>query len=126
MNHFFAASAHGWWSAFEMLSLRSGTFTFAGWNVYSRVPPTGSGATAHFQGNESIDDTRSHGKCDSSILKFEHSHAFCFGPILPRMSSPLALCQRTISGWNSMSKYAASLLEPSSFGTVTLVISACW
>jgi hypothetical protein len=40
------------------------------------------------------------------------------------MSWPPPLAHRTCSASNSMSKYAESLLPPSSLGTVTLVISA--
>ena len=102
----------------------SGTVTLAGCLVGSRKMPTWSDATAHFQVNESTEATRVHGRPPISTRKFEHSHAFCFGPILPRMSSPPPLAQRTCSASNSTSKYAASLLEPSSLGIVTLVISA--
>src|SRR6185503_18525649 len=121
MNHFFASSAHFGWSAFEIDSLISGTVTLAGCFVGSRKMPTWSEATEHFQVNESTLATRSHGRPSISTRKFEHSHAFCLGPILPLMSSSLAFVHRHFSTSNSMSKYAASLLEPSSLGTVTEV-----
>src|SRR5687767_14874336 len=107
-------------------NLMSGTVTLAGCLVGSRKMPTWSEATAHFQVNESTDATRLVGRPPISRRKFEHSHAFCFGPTLPRMSSWPPFAQRTCSASNSRSKYAASLLEPSSLGTVRLVISAFW
>ena len=72
--------------------------------------------------NESIVATRLHGRPPISKRKFEHSHAFCFGAILPRMSELSPLSQRTVSTSHSRSKYAASLLDPSIFGNVTDVM----
>ena len=68
---------------YEIENLRSGTVTFAGCLVGSRKMPIWSGATAHFQVNESTVATRLHGRPPISTRKFEHSHAFCFGPTLP-------------------------------------------
>src|SRR3569833_570760 len=125
-NHFFAACAQASWSACEIVSLISGTVTFAGCFVGSRKIPTWSAETEHFQVNESTVATRLHGNDPISTRKFEHSHAFCFGPILPLLSSPVDLNQRTCSASNSTSKYAASVDEPSSFGMGTEVTSARW
>src|SRR5262245_35789363 len=77
--------------------------------------------TAHFHVNESIDATRPHGRPPISKRKFEHSHTFGFGKILPWMSELSPLSQRTPSASHSRSKYAASLLDPSSFGNATAV-----
>src|SRR5687768_13808587 len=96
-----------------------GTVTFAACLVDSWTIPVWSGATAHFHVNESIVATRLHGRLPISKRKFEHSHAFCFGAILPRMSELSPLSQRTVSTSHSRSKYAASLLDPSIFGNVT-------
>src|SRR5262249_50850294 len=92
--------------------------------VEIRCWPMSSGMTWHFHVNESILFTSLHGKLPISIAKFEHSHCFCFWPTLPRMSLLSPLVHLTSVGWNSTSKYAGSLLLPSSAGTVTLVISA--
>ena len=74
--------------------------------------------------NESTVATRLHGRPPISTRKFEHSHAFCFGADLAADVLAAALGPATCSASNSTSKYAASFDEPSSLGTVTLVISA--
>ena len=98
--------------------------TFAGCLVGSREIPVRSAPIAHVQVNESTDAMREQGRLPSSTRKFERNHAFCFGSSLARMSTPCPFDQRTRSASKVMSKYAASLLEPSSLGTVTSVISA--
>src|SRR6185503_20009127 len=123
-NHALAFWAQSSWSALEIETLRSGTVTFDGCLVGSRTIPIWSGDTPHFQVHESIVATRRVGSGSSLNSKFEHNHAFCFGPILPLTSDWSPLDQRTVSASNSMSKYAASFDEPSSFGQVTPVTSA--
>src|SRR5262245_31255100 len=98
----------------------SGTVTFAGRLVGS---PSGSRTTAHFHVNESTVATRLHGRLPISKRKFEHNQAFSL--VFRRRISELSpLSRRTVSASHSRSKYAASLLDPSSFGTVTDVMMA--
>src|SRR5262245_10736239 len=108
-------------------SLMSGTVTLARFCGMRTVPGT-SEATAHVHVNASTDATRLHGSPPISTRKFEHSHCLCrtFGPALSRTSAPPPDAHRTCSASNSKSKYAASLLEPSSLGTVRLVSNASW
>src|SRR5688572_9622499 len=101
--------------------VRFGTVTLAG-RLVDRPP--GSRNTAQPHVNEWIAATRLHGRPPISKRKFEHSHAFCAVATGRRRTELSPLSQRTVSASHSRSKYAASLLFASSFGTVTDVMMA--